>query len=172
MKRAILAILGALAVVAGILLPTATANASQTCTQANGAFQDYLPVGNTLYYLAAPNTINPGSSAVFHTANNASTFWIRCNATYNGKPATAFEFSFQGVFYALQNDNSDNTSIVFQPGFHTVSASQLWYYVAVGNTWTFQNVKSGRFMRAPNSGPSNFGPVVAGASASNWIQSP
>ena len=77
------------------------------------------------------------------------------------------------MVYAAVNRPGDGNRVHFE----AVPASgptlaQTWAWTTNGTTFTFQDVKSLRFLRVPNAGASQYGPVVAGATVTHWTQGP
>lgn len=158
------AALGALSIVGAAGAASASSTAATPCTVAPGGLQESVAVSGVTYYLATPNKIHSGSGAELKTnAASATTMFVHCNAAGNEVELTITQ---GGVTYALTNRSGNLVDLLPAQQF----ASQYWTY-AGSNPYTFQNVKTHAFLRVPNKGPANYGPVVAGASATAWTQS-
>jgi hypothetical protein len=163
-----LALGGSLGVLAGAGAASA-ASAPVNCGSASltqtGQARETVTVNAVAYNLAAPNKVANGKFAVFKTAVNAASAMTYCNTAPSRTEIVIV--GSDGLTYALTNRGGDRVFFEQAHGY----ASQLWTYAGTPAAFTFKNVKSGLSIRTPNAGPSNFGPVAAGASPTVFVQS-
>jgi hypothetical protein len=145
---------------------TAPVNCGSTALTQTGQARESVLVGGVTYNLAAPNKLANGKLAVFKTAVNAASAMTYCNTS--GTASEIVIVGQDGLTYALTNRGSDRVSFEVAHGY----ASQIWSWAGSSSpSFHFKNVKSGLSIRVPNAGPSNFGPVAAGAHATVFTQS-
>jgi hypothetical protein len=118
------------------------------------------------YFLGVPDDLLPGTTARLKPKRNGSTTLIACafpasNVTLlenRGLALTSRDFSPGGSVTMTPAGNGGN-------GF----ASQMWDFVNVGtSSATFQNAKTGLFLRVPNNGPIMGQNVTTGRTATVW----
>jgi hypothetical protein len=140
------------------------------CTPDSGEFSFVSP-GTTPFFLGVPNQTGPGSAALLKPAMNATTRLIHCNVS--GLPRFAFQITVGGSKFFLTSRattaGQNVTTELAAPG--GPFASQLWTFAGSG-PFTFQNVKTGLFLRVRNSGPRFYQTVTTGLTATAWNQSP
>jgi hypothetical protein len=160
-----------LALTAGLLLSQTASAATVACGGGNltnaGALHESVTAATGTLYVAAPNTLAAGKLAEFKTTENASTLMTHCNNNNAAIHETEIVIVGQdGLTYALTNRGGDRVFFEQAHGY----ASQIWTWSGA-NPYTFQNVKSGLYMRAPNAGATPYGAVAAGASSAAFTQS-
>ncbi len=158
----LISILAAGLLAAGTVLTTAgVASAGATAVQATGCTNDtgefsWVTVGGQNFFLGTPNNTFPGAAALLKPKENSTTLWIHCNS--NTVPNELL----------LINRGLALTSRDSSPGGNGF-ASQKWIF-AGSNPFTFQNVKTGLFLRVRNSGPIMFQTVTTGFTSTAWNQ--
>jgi hypothetical protein len=119
--------------------------------------------------VGAPNHLLPGASALLKPKRNDTTILTACafpasNVTLlenRGLALTSRDLSASGNVTMTPTGNGGN-------GF----TSQLWDFVNVGtSSATFQNAKTGLFLRVRNNGPAMGQTVTTGSTPTNWIVS-
>jgi hypothetical protein len=144
----------------------ATVHRQTTCTNDSGEYS-WVTVGGVSYYLGTPNNAVSGSAAILKSAKTGSSLWIHCNSTVvpnqlllvnRGLALTSRDTSAGGTVTLEPAGNGGN-------GF----ASQQWIY-AGSNPYTFQNVKTGLYLRVRNGGPLLYQTVTTGKTATSWNQ--
>lgn len=168
---------------AGTALAIPAANAGTiTCTPGASSYTESVPATPAgSFFVSAHNSITKDAGAEFKLAADEAHASVTTRFTHcdNNGPSPAmdttiaFEITQGGITYAALNRPGDGSRVHFE----AVPASgptlaQTWAWVTNGTTFTFQDVKSGRFLRQPNAGASQYGPVVAGASVTHWTQGP
>ena len=145
----------------------ATAHRATTCTKDSGEYS-WIRVRGVNYFLVTPNNLVSGSAAILKPAENGTTQFVHCNSTVNshellllnrGLALTSRDGSAGGIVTLEPVGNGGN-------GY----ASQVWKY-AGSNPYTFQNVKTGLYLRVRNSGPLMYQTLTTGQSATSWSQS-
>ena len=107
----------------------------------------------------------PETTARLKPRENGTTLWLGC-------------FSSTSNTVVLKNRGLALTSRVSSPGADVTLtppgnggngfASQRWDFVSSGSTVTFQNVKTGLFLRVRNSGPIMGQTVTTGFTSTAW----
>lgn len=173
-KRLITAAAGAAIALLGVTgagVLTAGAASASTPVHNAGSYQNFF-TGTTLpYYLGVPNKIYAGQAAELKPGVNNTTTFVHFNANSG---ATRTELTIKG----LDGTRLALTSRATYPGA-TVTlepahayASQMWTWKAVNaGQYTFQNVKTGLYLRIRNSGPIMYQTVTTGHSPTSWDQS-
>ena len=117
------------------------------------------------FYLGTPNNVHSGSAAILKPKKNGSTLWTICFFT------TSDTVVFENRNLALTSRSTGPGDVVTMTragnngdGF----ASQQWNFVESGSTLTFQNVRTGLFLRIRNSGPKIGQSVTTGFSPTIW----
>ena len=138
--------------------------ATATCTPAGNFFFDVTAHGVN-YYPGTPNSASSGSTVRLKPSQNRTTSWAFCvNAsdqwliTNQGLAMTSRATS-PGATVTVETAGSGGN------GF----TSQLWNLVNVsGSSDTFQNVKTGLFLRVRNNGPIMGQLVTTGSTPTAW----
>jgi hypothetical protein len=163
----------------GILATSGTASAGAiACTP--GAFtytESVAAAPSGSFFVAAHNSIARNAGAEFklfasEAAANTTARFVHCDGSTG--QTIAFEITQGGVLYAATNRAVDGILVHFEAvpaGGPTLAQTWTWAQNGDG-TLTFKNVKSSRFLRVPNKGAAQYGPVVAGQSVTNWTQGP
>ena len=145
----------------------ATVQKAPTCTNDSGEYSS-VTVRGVNYYLGTPNKVTVGSAAILKPAQNGSTLWVHCNST-----VTPGQLLLKNAGLALTSrDSSAGGTVVMEPvgnggnGF----ASQKWDYTG-SNPYTFQNEKTGLYLRVRNGGPLMYQTVTTGSTPTSWNQS-
>jgi hypothetical protein len=130
----------------------------------NGYFFSVIKSGVS-FYLGTPANLVPGSVAILKPSQNNTTSWTLCfsrstptvliecgGLTLTSRPASA------GADVTLESPGNGGN------GF----ASQQWHYNTSGPTVTFQNVKTGLYLRVRNNDPVMSQPVTTGNAVTFW----
>ena len=144
-----------------------TVNHRTSCTN-EGPFFFNVTKNGANYYLGTPNNVRSGSAAILKPKKNGSTLWTVCVFSTNT--------------LLLENRNLALTTRSTGPGDDVTMtrtgnngdgfSSQQWNYVfTTGSTLTFQNVKTGLFLRIRNNGPKVGQSVTTGFTPKEWILS-
>jgi hypothetical protein len=147
----------------GMASAGATAVHSQATCTSEGPYYFYVTKNGVNYFLGTPNTTFSGAAAILKPKENSTTRWTLCFSKTN-----IAVFSNRGL--ALTS-RSANTNVTLTPagnggdGF----ASQQWLPLGGGqSTSTYENQKTGQFLRVRNSGPIMGQTVTTGAAATLW----
>jgi hypothetical protein len=172
--RRLISMLAAGLLAAGTVLATAGAASAGatavhrqfTCTDDGSNFFNVTKSGVN-YFLGTPNITFSGATARLKPRGNSTTLWLAC-------------FSSTSNTVVLKNRGLALTSRAFSPGADVTMvppgnggngfASQQWDLVVSGSTVTFQNVKTGLFLRVRNSGPIMGQTVTTGFTATAWSE--
>src|SRR5215469_4120459 len=170
--RRLTSMLAAGLLAAGAILTTvgaagAGATARQGCPADGAAYEQVTSSHGVNFYVGTPNSTFSGATVRLKPNTNSTTFWMgfRC-------PDGSFLITNRGLALTSRatgpgGDVTVETAGNGGSGF----ASQHWNLVRpAGNTITFQSVKTGLFLRVPNSGPSNGKLLTTGHSATVWTQ--
>lgn len=145
-------------------------SASTPCTDA-GNLQNFVQAGTPAvnYYLAGPGTIKLGTAARLRTsAAAAHTVFAHCNANDNSSKVELVITQGSQRLALTSRATVAGSNVTFQPA--SQYASQTWTWAASGDGFTFQNVKTGLFLRVRNGGPKSQQTVSTGKSATTWLQ--
>jgi len=145
----------------------ATAHRATTCTNDSGEYS-WVTVGGVNYYLGTANNAVSGSAAILKSAKTGSSLWVHCNST-----VTLNQLLLVNRGLALTSrDTSAGGTVTLEPAGNGGNgfASQQWIY-AGSNPYTFQNVKTGLYLRVRNGGPLMYQTVTTGKTATSWNQS-
>ena len=166
---------GSAAVLVAAALPAGAAQArpDMTCTNSGAEF-NFVSPGTTPFYLGLPNKTVQGSAALLKPAANPTTAFAHCNDT-TGAQEFAFVQVRDGITYLLTSRDFVAGGLVtaeaHAPG--SAYASQTWVWAGpAGGPFTFQNLKTGLFLRVRNSGPADYQTVTTGHSPTEWNQTP
>ena len=139
-------------------------NRRSTCMN-DGPFFFNVTKNGANFYLGTPNNVHSGSAAILKPKKNGSTLWTICFFT------TSDTVVFENRNLALTSRSTGPGDVVTMTragnngdGF----ASQQWNFVESGSTLTFQNVRTGLFLRIRNSGPKIGQSVTTGFSPTIW----
>lgn len=164
------AVLGLSAAPAGAATAGPAAGAA-ACTPA-GPYLDFVSPGTTPFFIGRPNNTVAGSLMILKPGQNGTTRILHCNV--DGIQQFAFEVitSTGGRLFASSRDFQAGGTVTWQPGpgGDAAFASELWNWSGTG-PYTFQNVKTGQFLRVRNHGPANYDTVTTGRAATSWNQS-
>jgi hypothetical protein len=174
--RRLTSMLAAGLLAAGTVLATAGAASADgtavhrqfTCTDDGSDFFNVTKSGVN-YFLGTPNITFSGATARLKPRGNSTTLWLDCLSSTSNT-------------VVLKNRGLALTSRAFSPGADVTMvppgdggngfASQQWDLVVSGGTVTFQNVKTGLFLRVRNSGPIMGQTVTTGLTATAWSDNP
>jgi hypothetical protein len=108
-----------------------------------------------------------GSAAILKPAQNGTTLWVHCNSTVN--PGQLLLLN-RGLALTSRDGASGGT-VTLEPAGNGGNgyASQVWIYSGT-NPYTFQNAKTGLFLRVRNGGPLMYQTVTTGKTATSWNQ--
>ena len=116
------------------------------------------------YYLGTPNNLPSGAAAILKPKQNSTTAWTEC--AFSG---TNNSFVLENRGLALTSRVSSTDVTLTPPGNGGNGfASQRWIGNAAGPMITFQNVKTGLFLRVRNNGPIIGQTVTTGRTATAW----
>jgi hypothetical protein len=150
---------------AGVASAGTTAAYHQT-TCASGNFFHVTKSGVD-YYLGTPNTTSSGAAAILKPKQNSTTAWTEC--AFNGSN-NSFVLENRGLALTSRATSSGADVTLTPPGNGGNGfASQRWIGNAAGPMITFQNVKTGLFLRVRNSGPIMYQTVTTGSSFTIWF---
>ena len=169
--RRLISILAAGVLAAGTVLTTAgaasagAAAARQPSCTFDGNFFFDVTVRGVNYFPGTPNSASSGSTVRLKPSTNRTTSWGFCQ--------------FSDGSFLVTNSGLAMTSRATIPGANvTVETagnggngftSQLWNLAGVSsNSDTFQNVKTGLFLRVRNNGPIMGQLVTTGSTATAW----
>ena len=170
MRRLISTLAGALLAAATVAASAGVASAGTTAvhTPSNcggGNFYHVTKNGVT-YYLGTPNNLSAGAAALLKPSQNSTTSWTVCPVPHsqevvieNRGLALTSRSSSPGADVTLESPGNGGN------GF----ASQQWFGNAAGPMITFQNAKTGLFLRVRNSGPSMGQTLTTGSSFTVWF---
>jgi hypothetical protein len=155
---------GTAATSAGVARAGTTAVHHQTRCASGNFF--HVNANGVNYYLGTPTNLPSGTAAILKPKQAGTTSWTEC----------AFEGSDNSV--VLENRGLALTSRATSGGDVTLTppgnsgngfASQRWIEDAAGPMITFQNVKTGLFLRIRNSGPIMHQTVTTGSTFTVWL---
>jgi hypothetical protein len=138
--------------------------AATNCTASSPYFFNVTKSGVN-YWLGAPNTVTSGKAAILKPKQNRETSWTLCLS--NTAPTTLIE---NGGMALTSRATSPGANVTFEPAGNGGNgfSSQEWAYSATSTTVTFQNVKTGLFLRVRNTGPIMGQTVTTGSTATIW----
>jgi hypothetical protein len=118
------------------------------------------------YFLGTPNNTFSGADAILKPRQNGSTAWTDC---FNGSNDSVV-LENRGLALTSRSTSSGQNVTLEPPGNGGNGfASQQWIGNAAGPMITFQNVKTGLFLRVRNSGPIMGQTVTTGATFTVWL---
>jgi hypothetical protein len=139
--------------------------ATSTCTN-EGPFYFNVTNNGANYFLGTPNNTSSGAAAILKSKKNSTTLWTLCVFP------TSDTVVFQNRNLALTSRSTSPGTVVTMTGVGNGGdgyASQRWNYAfASSSTITFQNAKTGLFLRVRNSGPKIGDSVTTGFTPTDW----
>lgn len=138
--------------------------AATNCTAVSPYFFNVTKNGVN-YWLGAPNTVASGKAAILKPKQNRETSWTLCFS--NTAPTALIE---NGGMALTSRATSPGANVTFESAGNGGNgyASQQWAYSATSTTVTFQNVKTGLYLRVRNTGPKMGQTVTTGSTATFW----
>jgi hypothetical protein len=138
--------------------------AATNCTASSPYFFNVTKNGVN-YWLGAPNTVAAGKAATLKPKQNRDTSWIACFS--NTASTVLIE---NGGMALTSRAASPGANVTFEPAGNSGNgfSSQQWAYVGTTTTVTFQNVKTGLYLRVRNTGPVMGQAVTTGSTATTW----
>ena len=117
------------------------------------------------YWLGAPNTVTSGKVATLKSKQNRETSWTLCFS--NTAPTALIQ---NGGMALTSRATNPGATVTFEPAGNGGNGftSQQWAYSSTSTTVTFQNVKTGLFLRVPNTGPIMGQAVTTGGTPTSW----
>jgi hypothetical protein len=170
MRRLISTLAGALLAAGTVAASAGVASAGTTAVhrQSNcggGNFYHIKKSGVT-YYLGTPSNLSSGAAAILKPKQNSTTSWTVCPVPNsqdvlieNRGLALTSRATSSGADVTLESPGNGGS------GF----ASQQWFGNAAGPMITFQNAKTGLFLRVRNSGPTMGQTVTTGSRFTVWF---
>ena len=118
------------------------------------------------FFLGTPNNVHSGSAAILKSNENGSTLWTVCVLSTN-------TLVFENRNLALTSRSTgpgDDVTMTRAGNNGNGFSSQQWNYVFTTSTeLTFQNVKTGLYLRIRNNGPKFGQSVTTGFTPEQWI---
>jgi len=145
----------------------ASADTTAVHREANGGNGYLFSVnqGGVNFFLGTPANLVPGSAAILRPRPDNATWWTLCFSQStptvlieNGGLALTITPASAGADVTLESPGNGGN------GF----ASQRWNYNASGPMVTFQNAKTGLYLRVRNSDPVKSQTVTTGSTATFW----
>jgi hypothetical protein len=166
--RRLISMLAAGLLAAGTLFATAGAASAGTaavhhrsdCTIVGSAYVQFQSASGVNYYVGTPNTTSSGATVRLKPKKNLTTLWAFCE-TASGE----FVILNRNLAMTSRDFSPGGTVTVTTPGGPDGFASQRWF---PADSTTFQNEKTGLFLRIRNSGPSFGQTVTTGFTATAW----
>jgi hypothetical protein len=143
---------------------TAARQPATSCTNA-GAFFFSVTKNGVNYYLGAPRKPSPGAAAFLKPTTNGSTSWTICEP---GSSVAVFE---NGGLVLTSRSGGGDVTMETAGNSGNGFASQQWTFSGGPTTYTFQNVKTGLYLRVRNNGPIMGQTVTTGNSSTSWTLS-
>jgi len=118
------------------------------------------------YYLGTPTSLPAGTAAILKPRQASTTAWSECS--FNGSNNSVV---LENRGLALTSRASSGGDVTLTPPGNSGNgfASQQWIEDAAGPMITFQNVKTGLFLRVRNSGPTMHQTVTTGSTFTVWL---
>jgi hypothetical protein len=143
---------------------TTAAHHRTTCV--NGNFF-HVTKNGVSYYLGTPNATSSGAAAILKPAQNSTTKWKEC--AFSGSD-NSFVLENRGLALTSRATSAGTDVTLTPPGNGGNGfASQRWIGNAAGPMITFQNMKTGLFLRVRNNGPIMYQTVTTGSSFTVWL---
>ena len=145
-------------------IPSAGKTAIQTGCTPIGTFFFNVTKSGVNYFLGTPNNLVAGKAAVLKPKQNMQTGWALCES-----PTATLVLQNRGLALTTRSASSGADVTLETPGNSGSGfASQQWEFSATSNTITFQNVKTGQFLRVRNNGPIMGQAVTTGLTSTTW----
>ncbi|MGP7999246.1 MAG: RICIN domain-containing protein [Streptosporangiaceae bacterium] len=143
---------------------TAARPPATSCTNV-GAFFFSVTKSGVNYYLGAPRKPSPGAAAFLKPTTNGSTTWTICES------GAVVVFENGGL--ALSSRSAGGADVTMETVGNSGNgfSSQQWTFSGVPTAYTFQNVKTGLYLRVRNNGPIMGQTVTTGNSSTPWALS-
>ena len=143
---------------------TAAAHNQTRC--ASGNFF-HLTNNGVTYYLGTPNNLPSGAAAILKPSQNSTTSWTECAFSSSDN---SFVLENRGLALTSRASSGGGDVTLTSPGNSGNGfASQRWIQDAGGPMVTFQNVKTGLFLRVRNGGPIMHQTVTTGSTFTVWF---
>jgi hypothetical protein len=156
---------GTAAASTGIASADSTA-AHHQASCANGNFFHITNNGVT-YYLGTPTVLSSGTAAILKPRQASTTSWSDCAFSTTDN---AVVIENRGLALTSRATTAGGDVTLTPPGNGGNGfASQRWIEDAAGPMITFQNVKTGLYLRVRNSGPVMHQTVTTGSSFTVWF---
>lgn len=145
---------------------TTTTNPPASCTATGPAFFLNVTKNGVNYYLGAPRKPSTGAAAFLKPTTNGSTSWTFCQ----------FPMSSVGVLenggLVLTSRSSGGADVTMETAGNSGNgfASQQWTILTAPPQVTYQNVKTGLYLRVRNNGPIMGQTVTTGSSRTPWTR--
>jgi hypothetical protein len=160
-------LLAAATAVAGAGVASAGSAAAHHQTTCLSGFFFHVTKNGVDYYLGTPVTTSSGAVAILKPSQNGTTAWKEC-ALSGANSSVVLEN--RGLALTSRATSSGADVTVETPGNGGSGfASQRWIGDAAGPMVTFQNVKTGLYLRVRNNGPLMYQPVTTGSSFTVWL---
>jgi hypothetical protein len=122
----------------------------------------YVTAHGVNYYAGGPNSASSGSTVRLKPSQNGTTHWGLCYFYFNGE----WLITNQGLALTSRSSSPGANVTLETAGNHGNGfASQRWNFAGGG---TYQNVKTGLFLRVRNNGPIMHQTVTTGKTATAW----
>ena len=119
------------------------------------------------YYLGTPANLPAGTAAILKPRQASTTSWAECAFE---SPNNSFVLENRGLALTTRVTGSGADVTLTPPGNGGNGfASQRWIENAAGPMITFQNVKTGLFLRVRNNGPIMHQTVTTGSTFTVWL---
>jgi hypothetical protein len=119
------------------------------------------------YYLGTPTNLPAGTAAILKPRQASTTAWSEC--AFNGSDNSVV-LENRGLALTSRATSSGGDVTLTPPGNGGNGfASQRWIEDAAGPMITFQNVKTGLYLRVRNSGPIMHQTVTTGSTFTIWL---
>jgi hypothetical protein len=151
--------------VAGVGLASASTTGAHDQTTCLSGFFFHVTKSGVDYYLGTPVATSSGAAAILKPSQNRTTAWKECAPS-----GASVVLENRGLALTSRATSSGADVTVEPPGDGGNGfASQRWIDDAAGPMVTFQNVKTGLYLRVRNSGPIMYQPVTTGSSFTVWL---
>ena len=159
-------VLAAGTVAASAAIASADTTAAHQARCASGNFF-HVTKNGVDYYLGTPDNLPSGAAAILKPKQNSTTAWTEC--AFSGSN-NSFVLENRGLALTSRAASSGADVTLTPPGNGGNGfASQRWIGNAAGPMITFQNVKTGLFLRVRNSGPVMKQTVTTGSTFTIWL---
>ena len=156
---------GTAATSAGVARAGTTAVHHQTRCASGNFF--HVNANSVNYYLGTPTNLPAGTAAILKPRQASTTSWTEC--AFEGSDNSVV-LENRGLALTSRGTSGGGDVTLTPPGNSGNGfASQRWIEDAAGPMITFQNVKTGLFLRIRNSGPIMHQTVTTGATFTVWL---